>query len=447
MMPSQARILFVTTTHWPHATKLCLALADVGLDVMAVAPKDHALHKVSSISTECIGRSRRQATASIAAAINRHCPRITIPGDEIAIDCLRAIYARAIRGLGSKPWRLTKHIEDSLGAPSSFAFGRQKSRLIHLAREEGLLTPETEVLRDVNHLCELIADRTFPLVLKCDDGFGGRGVRIVTNRREAEQAFFELRANAGGRGALKQAIRDLDVAPLARFWHKAPLITLQSYVDGRPANRAIVCSQGQVLSGLSVEVIRTLYSNGPSTVIRVIDSQEMKRATTRLASRLALSGFVGFDFMLERSTDRPYLLEMNLRPTGISHLAFDRDTDLIRALVMSLTGLLVHREMSANACRPVALFPLELWRDPASPYLKLACHDVPWRCPEVLEAYRVPVPADSDWLRSMLDRTRNVLRKFAYGSAPAGVASGTANASGNCCDAGLKSQWQRSDGG
>jgi glutathione synthase/RimK-type ligase-like ATP-grasp enzyme len=447
MTPSQARILYATTTHWPHATKLCLALADVGLDVVAIAPKNHALHKVSSISTEYIGRSLRQARASIAAAINRHCPRITIPGDETAIDCLRAIYARAVRGLGSNPWRLTKHIEDSLGAPSSFAFGRQKSRLIHLAKEEGLLTPETEVLRDVSHLRELIADRTFPLVLKCDDGFGGRGVRTVTNRREAEQAFFELRANAGGRGALKQSIRELDVAPLARFWHKAPSITLQSYVNGRPANRAIVCSRGQVLAGLSVEAVRTLYSNGPSTVIRVIDSPEMRVATTRLASRLALSGFVGFDFVLEGSTDRAYLLEMNLRPTGISHLAFDRETDLIRALVMSLTGLSVRRETSADAWRPVALFPLELWRDPASPYLKSACHDVPWRCPEVLDAYRAPVPAESDWLRSMLDRTRDVLRKFAFGSASTGVASGTENGSGNCCDSGLKSQWQRSDGG
>jgi len=103
MMPSQARILFVTTTHWPHATKLCLALADVGLDVMAIAPKYHALHKVRSISTECIGRSRSQATAGIAAAMSRHRPRITIPGDEMAIDCLQAIYARAIRGLDHVP--------------------------------------------------------------------------------------------------------------------------------------------------------------------------------------------------------------------------------------------------------------------------------------------------------------------------------------------------------
>lgn len=411
-------VLFVATTHWPFTTRLCLAMADSGLDVRAIAPKHHALHKMSSIATERLGHSRREAIKNISLAILRHAPRLIIPGDEMAIDCLRTIYARSIRGLGSDPSRLAQHIEESVGSPSSFVFSHQKSRFVCLAREEGLLVPATEVVRDIGHLRELIADRSFPLVLKCDDSFGGQGVRIVADRRAAERAFFELRAFAGRRGALKQAIKRFDVAPVERFWRKAPTITLQTYVNGRPANRAILCRRGEVLAGLSVEVVQTVNATGPATVVRVIDSPEITADAARLTRRLGLSGFVGFDFMLEGASDRPYLIEMNMRPTQICHLAFDAETDLIGAFTMSLLGTRPRRRMLRTGALTIALFPQESWRDPASPHLRSAYHDVPWQSPEFLEAYRSPVPADPNWLKATLEYSRHILQRFRYTAAP-----------------------------
>ncbi len=411
-------VLFVATTHWPFTTRLCLAMAEGGFDVRAIAPKRHALHQMSSIATERLGHSRRQAIADISMAIMRHPPRLIIPGDEMAIDYLRTLYARSVRGLGSDPSLLAQLIESSMGSPSSFVFSHQKSRLVCLAKEEGLLVPATDEVRDIGHLRELIADRTFPLVLKCDDSFGGQGVRIVADRRAAEQAFFELRAVVGCRGALRQAIKRLDVAPLQRLWRRTPTITLQTYVNGRPANRAIVCRRGEVLAGLSVEVAQTLNATGPATVVRVIDSPQMTAAVARLTRRLSLSGFVGFDFMLEGAGDRPYLIEMNMRPTQICHLAFDSETDMIGALSTSLSGTTRRRTMLSRSARTIALFPQETWRDPASLHLQSAYHDVPWQSPEFVEAYRSPVPADPNWLTATLEPGRQVLQRFRHRAAP-----------------------------
>jgi len=254
-------------------------------------------------------------------------------------------------------------------------------------------------------------------VLKCDDSFGGQGVRIITDHRAAERAYFELRANAGRRGALLQAIRRLDVAPMERFWRRMPTITLQSYVAGRPANRAIVCRDGEVLAGLSVEVAQALNTTGPATVIRAIDAPQMTAATARLARRLGLSGFVGFDFMLEGTGDRPYLIEMNMRPTAICHLALDSERDLIGAFSMSLTGTRPHRELLASSAHTIALFPQESWRDPGSLHIQSAYHDVPWQSPEFLEAYRSPVAPDPNWLSTLLEHSRQALQRFGYRTA------------------------------
>jgi hypothetical protein len=44
--------------------------------------------------------------------------------------------------------------------------------------------------------------------------------------------------------------------------------------------------------------------------------------------------------------------------------------------------------------RLVTLFPQELWRDPKSPYLHGADHDVPWDAPSLIAAYLRPPPMD-----------------------------------------------------
>lgn len=417
--PASTTVLLVTATHWPFTTRLCLAMADSGLDVRAVAPKHHALHQISSIATECLGHSRRRALADISMAIERHTPKLIVPGDELAIEWLRILYARSIRGLGRNPSYVGRLIETSVGSPSAFAPESQKSGLIALARQEGVLVPATEAVRNIEHLRKLIADARFPLVLKRDDSFGGQGVRIVENRQQAERAFSELRFAGGPMGALKQVIKRLDVAPLERLWRRAPTIALQAHVDGRPANRAIVCTRGTVLAGLSVEVAQTLHASGPSSVVQIIDSPQMTMAVARLTRRLGLSGFVGFDFMLEGSGDRPYLIEMNMRPTPICHLAFDSETDLIGALATSVTGTRRRRAMLSRSTRTIALFPQESWRNPQSSHLQSAYHDVPWQSPEFLAAYRSRITPDPNWLNTILEQGRQIIQRFHHRTAPA----------------------------
>jgi glutathione synthase/RimK-type ligase-like ATP-grasp enzyme len=381
-------------------------MADCGFDVTVVAPQDHAVHRLNGLTAVRMGRSQAMALTTITRCIERWRPLLLIPSDETAIGYLRKLYARAIRGIGAEPQRMSELIEVSLGSPSAFVFGHQKSRFVSLAAAEGLLVPETAVVHSTHMLRRLIAKSNFPMVLKRDESFGGRGVRIVADADEAIRAFAELKASGGYLSALKQAVRKLDVAHLNRLWSTRPAICLQRYVNGRPANRAVVCWRGEVLAGLSVDVVQTGEATGPATVVRVIDSAEMTAATDRLVRRLGLSGFVGFDFVLEATTGRPYIIEMNARPTQICHLSLGAGTDMVGAL-SKRCGLAPRPRAPSVGARTIALFPQELWRDPQSEYLRSAHHDVPWNMPEFILAYDRPVASE---LPGWLDRARHYLR-------------------------------------
>ncbi|HEY6980342.1 ATP-grasp domain-containing protein [Reyranella sp.] len=408
---SRPRIVVIATVHWAATTRLCLEMADRGFEVRALTPADHALFKMCAVTVDRLGRTRAEALETIRRVVERYSPDLLIPGDDPAIELLRTLHNRAVRGRGRKPDQMAALIEASLGAPSSFVFAYQKSRFVSLAREEGLSAPRTQVVRDLHQLRAHIATARFPLVIKRDEMYGGQGVRIVATAAEAEQAFLEFRTTVGRVFALRQAVRRLDLGHLRQLCRARPAITVQEYIEGRPANRAVVCHRGRVLAGLSVEALRTSACTGPATVVRVIDSPAMADATARLVHRLGLSGFVGFDFMLEAGTGRPYLLEMNQRPTQICHLVFNASSDMIGALATALPAAVDRRATPNIGSGTVALFPQESWRDPASDFLRTAHHDVPWQEPEFIVAYREPVAAEPlSWVQIARQFLRNPRR-------------------------------------
>src|SRR5204863_8990704 len=81
-------------------------------------------------------------------------------------------------------------------------------------------------------------------------------------------------------------------------WNRwQPAVIAQSYLDGRPANCAVVCAEGKVLARVAVEVLVSKEPTAPAAVVRVVDNAEMMLFAERLARRLGLSGFFGLDFM------------------------------------------------------------------------------------------------------------------------------------------------------
>jgi carbamoylphosphate synthase large subunit len=227
----------------------------------------------------------------------------------------------------------------------------------------------------------------FPAVLKANATSGGDGVRIVKNLEEAERAYSSLQAPPMFAKAVKRVVFDKDMALLWPSLRRTPyVVNIQKFVSGRDATSAVACWNGKVLASLQFEVLNKQDAGGPSTVLRWIENQDMVSTAHKLACRLELSGLYGFDFILEAATGRAHLIEMNPRATQVGHLAFGPGHDLAAALYAAVTGTEIRPTPQITEKDTIALFPQEWLKNPASDFLRLAYHDVPWEDPQFVLA-------------------------------------------------------------
>ena len=101
----------------------------------------------------------------------------------------------------------------------------------------------------------------------------------------------------------------------------------------------------------------------------------MQDSARRIAARFGLSGLYGLDYM--RAADGSIaLLEINPRATPTAHLALGPDHDLAAAL-LTAAGQPMPDRPAVTHQNQIALFPQEWRRDPKSPHLESAYHDLP----------------------------------------------------------------------
>ncbi len=133
-------------------------------------------------------------------------------------------------------------------------------------------------------------------------------------------------------------------------------------------------------------MLRKCHAAGHATVVRLLENAEISTAVEKMVRRMGLSGFCGFDFMLEANTGNAYLIEINPRATQVGHLMLGRGRDLPAALYAAVTGQASALTTAVTENRTIALFPHEWARDPQSEFLRTGYHDVPWETPELVHA-------------------------------------------------------------
>jgi hypothetical protein len=360
-----------------------MALADAGCEVSAVCPPGHPFAHTGALRRTYIYHGLAPLS-SFSHAVAEAQPDLIAAGDDLAVWHLHQLYARALRQ-GSAGAGTCALIERSLGAPESFPIVSARSRFIRQAQAAGLRAPRTEVIGTKEELTRWAAGAGFPAMLKADHSSGGDGVRMVRNLGEAGRAWQALAAPPLWARAAKRALLDEDqtlVWPALR--RRRAVVNAQAFVAGREATSTVFCWQGRVLAGLHFEVLHKTTAAGHATVLRWIDHVEMTAAAEVMARQLGLSGLCGFDFMIESDSGRAYLLEINPRATQVGHLALGAGRDLPAALYAALTGHAAQPAPRVTENDTIALFPQEWIRDPASPFLGTAYHDVPWQEPALV---------------------------------------------------------------
>jgi hypothetical protein len=377
------KVLVATTFRWYATARLAMALANAGFTVEVLCPAGHPVSKTKA-ARKTHHYNGLAPVRSVRDAIADAAPDLIVPGDDLVTLHLHRLYDREKQS-GNPDSPICALIERSLGAAESFPVAYARTAFMKLAEQEGIRTPETEVVSKLDDLKDWNVRNGFPAVLKANGTSGGDGVRIVNTMEEAERALRFLQAPPRLLRAAKHALLDRDVTLiLPALRRRQFVVNAQAFVDGREATSAVACWKGKVLAALHFEVVNKRSSSGPATVVRRIENAEMSAAAEKMARGLNLSGVHGFDFMLEEQTGSAYLIEINPRATQVCHLAFGSERDIPAALCAALSGKDAQPAPIVTEKDTIALFPQEWARDPESQFLQSAYHDVPWEEPELI---------------------------------------------------------------
>jgi hypothetical protein len=405
------RVLLTDTNRWPSPARVAMGLAKAGCAVSAVCPAyGHPLLFTSAV-TETFTYSSLRPLKSLADAIEKCQPQIIIPCDDRGVLHLHELYDHAQKQ-GASGANLTGLIEFSLGPSASYPVVSRRHELLRAAAEEGIRVPETRQLTGPADLKSWQAEHRFPWVLKGDGTFGGRGVRVANTLDQAVECFAEINGLFAASRAIKRAIVNRDPFWLRPWWQNhRPAVIVQSHIQGRPANCAVLSWKGKIQAGVAVEVISSDGQTGPASVVRVIDNAEMMYAAERIAQRLELSGFFGLDFMIEEGSHKPYLIEMNPRSTPLSHLQLGQGRDLMEALAAQLSGRPIRDTVPVTQNDTIAYFPQAWHSDSDRELLLTSFQDIPEGEPDLVKALLRPWPERSLLFR--LVSKANVLKSSA----------------------------------
>jgi thioesterase domain-containing protein len=357
--PGFERPMILTTVRWFSAARLAHALSEAGFAVSACRPEGHPLDLVDSLAT-----TRRfhklWPLRSIAAAIRAANPDLIICDDEPGLALLRRLHAR----VRTTDPEMAELLVRSLGDIEDWPCITSRTELASEVRALDLATPETAVIGNADALHKWVTEHDLPIVLKTDGSWGGRGVVIVRDVGSLPGVWRRLSSPPGVVRALKRAVFDQELNTLVAWRRRErPVVNAQQFCAGREAIVTTASVDGKTQALVCLEVIQTFEARGPAAVVRIIDHPQMAETARQLIRRFGLTGFCGFDFMVDDSGNAQ-LLETNPRITPTSHLLVEGD------------------------CRPnriVGLFPFELLRNPDPGADVFGILDTPVRAPLLIE--------------------------------------------------------------
>lgn len=370
-------VLLATTAGYIFPARLAMVLADAGFSVEAVCPRGHFLASTSAVK-RLYHYGALRGVSSLRSALLKAKPSLVIPCDDLARYHLHRLYEDG--------GTICEVIRRSLGEPASYPDLESRSRMLTLARREVEEAVETTPVSSPAALKEWLAANGLHAVLKTDGSSGGYGVCMVSTAEEAEMALRKLASPPGLARAIKRALVNHNQTFLLPAWKKvSPVVNAQKFIPGAEATSTAVCWQGEVRAMLTFEVLRTMYPGGPASVVRHLENKTINNTVRKTAARLGISGICGFDFILEKATGIPYLIELNPRATQTVHLRMGVGRDAANALYAAVTGDGAREPVNEINSDTIALFPQE-WQAPSGEFPVPLFHDMPRNEPALLKA-------------------------------------------------------------
>lgn len=386
--PGRRRILLVAVDSWHGSARLPTAFQSAGFEVAllcrpgVVASLSRGVEHRFALHADKGSRSNSSVVCRTVADFS---PDMVVPLDDASVRMLHAV-RRALAAETSSDVR--RVLDRSLPRVD---VSSKRTGFLEIAERAGIACPAHAEARSLREALRFAHRRGWPVYLKRDNTAGGSGVRLCASPAELTAAFAALTNTAGpiwsAAGVLRRGRRTMHAMGLGA----GPGISIQSVIPGEPAFHSAVALDGRWLAGLSAEVEEFHpRPTGPSTRVLLHGDRAMDDIARRLIGALGYSGFCGFDFIRDRAGNLT-LLELNARPTPVSHLGGLVGLDLCVALNAALSGQPVP-SATPKPPRRVALFPQDWVRDPIGTSREQCDRDVPLNDPDLLKAMAADLP-------------------------------------------------------
>lgn len=292
---------------------------------------------------------------------------------------------------------LAKLLGRSLGHAAVLPEVADKWKATQAAGLSGVRTPPARLVNGLTDVSDFVAQHGFPVVLKRCFSHGGKDVHVCHDPGQLQKSFAHLTQRGVFYLRLLNWREKVRGRILCRNWLPTTrAVMISKFISGRPAMLQAVAFEGQMLGALPAIAEKTFpHAVSPASVVRFTRHEEMQRTAATLLARWKLSGFVAFDYIVDE-TGQAWFLECNPRPIPIAHLGALAGEDLCRRFYSRLIGGPMPEEKPFTEMA-VAHFPKEQRRDPQSPWLQNAFHDVPKDDPELMTALlEEPIPSAND---------------------------------------------------
>jgi hypothetical protein len=410
---ARLKVLIATTTWWPSAAYLAIAFERAGASVYSLSPIGNPLRKlkfVDGVHTY----SALEPHKSLVLAMTSFEPDIIIPTDDRTVEHIHTLYAKACVFGPSRGQAIRAVIERSLGLPSGHCIVGTRHAFLEKMRKRGVGIPAGAALSSIDDVRTWCAAQEPPWVIKAEGSWGGSGVILAKTVADAEKAYKDLSSPLAFHKALRFLLVDRDPFTLSRFLRrKKRNVMTQAHILGAQVTCMAASWQGRLLGTVNAEVLSTQGRVGASTLLRLIDNPDMDAVAAATAEHLGLSGFFGLDFILEESTGKCLLIEMNPRATQLGHIRLHGADLVTRLCAATGTDLSVPNRFPDHA-QLIALFPQSLRFLEKNVTFEELQIDIPWSEPALVEELlRLP------WTkRGLLARLEAVIRRNdAFGSA------------------------------
>ena len=379
---STAVLLVATATQWFGTARIPRSLTRAGFEVSLLAPADMLAEK-----SRYIARTRhlpdnatlRQWVDSFSAVVDETSPRLVLPCDDTSFRLLQTLALSPPAGMRpERHLQLAGLIVESLGDTRFYRTSVEKTLLSAAAEALGIRVPPYAIIDTLAAARSFAAAHSYPIVLKRNLSTAGEGVALVESADQLASAFEQL------------ARHD----PSALMHAETGTLLVQTLIDGDVHYENTAAWNGSRIGGFAVQRLEASDVKGPAAVIRCYRSDEIRDFSAKLVRGFGMTGLFASEYIVERSSGKAYLLEVNRRMTPGMHVGSRIGVDLCVALYCALQGveLATRADIDPNEEYLNVHFPQEWLRDPHSRYLREYPVDVPWDEPELLKAMFARLP-------------------------------------------------------